>query len=90
MSDRLKSVVPDRGGDLEFLIYDSDRSDTIYVVVSEEAVEDYRSMRQIPDDVRLVDVALADLIEAADRVYDRAGDKPRKVIVTTSDLNPRY
>ncbi|RWQ39716.1 MAG: hypothetical protein EOS82_32290 [Mesorhizobium sp.] len=75
------------GGDIEFLMYDTNNG-VVTVTVSQEAIEDYAAPRGLSGDTLSVfNSALADIIEAADRVYDRAGTNPRRLLVSTRDLN---
>ncbi|MCP9233932.1 hypothetical protein NMG46_27605 [Mesorhizobium sp. LMG 17147] len=76
------------GGDIEFLMYDSSNG-IVSVTVSQEALEDYADPRGLSgsDTLSIFNSALADIIEAADKVYDRAGTNQRRLLVSTRDLN---
>ncbi|MER8839459.1 hypothetical protein NKH86_11925 [Mesorhizobium sp. M0913] len=75
------------GGDIEFLMYDTSNG-IVTVTVSQEALEDYADPRGLSGDtLSIFHNALADIIEAADKVYDRDGTNPRRLLVSTRDLN---
>jgi hypothetical protein len=74
-------------GDVTFECWD-EQFGKVHVTVSAEAIEDYADPRGMKGSLsQKLAAAFDDVVEAAGRVYDKDSGRPRRILVTTRDLN---
>jgi hypothetical protein len=74
-------------GDVTFECWD-EQFGKVHVTVSAEAIEDYADPRGMKGSISQKLAAAFDaVVEAAGRVYDKDSGRPRRILVTTRDLN---